>query len=98
MVSTSFRRKTVLLLLVAVLATPWASASSPSAEPGPAKVHGRTGQDLLSRTLGFLASLWSKTGCRIDPNGHCLPESAPPLSTPQADTGCQIDPDGRCRF
>ena len=38
--------------------------------------------------LDFLSSLWSETGCRLDPNGGCF--------TPQAETGCHLDPDGRC--
>lgn len=111
MASASFRHKTVLLLLVAVLAAPWASAA---AQSGPAATSAPASLDLFSTSWRFLTHLWSKEGCRIDPNGRCLPQSAQPrpvprtgchidpngtchsLSTPDTDTGCRIDPDGRC--
>ena len=48
--------------------------------------------DLLARAWSFLTGLWSKTGCNIDPNGRCLPET--PVVQP--DEGCHIDPSGRC--
>jgi hypothetical protein len=35
--------------------------------------------------LDFLSSLWSETGCRLDPNG---------CPAPRTDEGCRIDPDG----
>jgi hypothetical protein len=52
--------------------------------------------------LDFLSSLWSESGCRLDPNGGCLtpqgdegpeldPNGAP---APQMDEGCHLDPNG----
>jgi hypothetical protein len=38
--------------------------------------------------LDFLSSLWSESGCHIDPNGRCI--------APQTDEGCRIDPNGGC--
>ena len=37
--------------------------------------------------LDFLSSLWSETGCMIDPDG---------CAAPRADEGCRIDPSGGC--
>jgi hypothetical protein len=92
MASASFLRKTVLFLLLAVFASPWASAAGrPAAQPGPA-VSAPAPLDLLSSGWRFLTRLWSKEGCRIDSSGACQP-----LSTPATDTGCRIDPNGLCR-
>lgn len=85
------RRVSVLLLLITLLAAPWASAASlRSASPHPA--------DLLSRAWAFLASLWSKVGCDIDPDGRCVstPAPAPAPTSPWTKAGCDIDPNGRC--
>ncbi|HEV7507221.1 MAG TPA: hypothetical protein VGS07_20190 [Thermoanaerobaculia bacterium] len=93
MASASFRRKTVLLLLLAVLVAPWASAAGrPAGLPGPGAVSAPAPLDLFGSALRLLTRLWSKEGCRIDPSGRCAP-----LSTPTSDTGCRIDPDGLCR-
>jgi hypothetical protein len=35
----------------------------------------------------FLSTLWSETGCMIDPSG---------CPAPQTDEGCHIDPSGSC--
>jgi hypothetical protein len=51
-------------------------------------------QVLFGRAWDFLANIWRKTGCHIDPNGLCEPAPAP--VPPTGDTGCNIDPDGRC--
>ena len=55
---------------------------------------------------GFLVSIWSKTGCHIDPLGRCSQDhattgAAPPPSsggsaTANLDEGCAIDPWGAC--
>jgi hypothetical protein len=37
--------------------------------------------------LDFLTSLWSETGCMIDPSG---------CPTPRTEEGCRIDPSGAC--
>jgi hypothetical protein len=108
MPDASLRRKIfACLLLVTVLAVPWASAADRAAPAPP---------DLLHRTWSFFMSLWIDEGCHIDPNGLCgLPQILPDegcnvdpngrcgkrLAAPSAplvlpDTGCHIDPDGRC--
>lgn len=52
------------------------------------------GADFFERLWSFLASPWSESGCRIDPDGDCPPE---PLPTDDTDSGCRIDPNGGCR-
>lgn len=41
----------------------------------------------LSQVWTLLTSIWSEEGCRMDPDGKCLP-------APQTDEGCRMDPDG----
>lgn len=92
---SSLRRKTVVLLLAALLAFPWASTASPRVEsPRWAEAAASEFLDFLARGWGALTGIWDKEGCNIDPFGRCMP-SAPP-STIQTDTGCHIDPSGRC--
>jgi len=81
MPNASLRRKIfVCLLLSIVLAVPWASAAGRVA-PAP---------DLFHRAWSFFMSLWNKSGCNVDPSGHCgLPQILP-------DEGCNVDPFGRC--
>lgn len=43
----------------------------------------------LSQIWNLLTSIWSEAGCRMDPNGGCIPE-------PQTDAGCRMDPSGGC--
>jgi len=93
MLNVPFRRKIVLLVLVAVLATPWASAAISQPEnPRVQAVERAALGDLVSRLWSFLRSVGGKAGCEIDPNGRCMPTSPPP----QDKEGCHIDPDGRC--
>lgn len=42
---------------------------------------------LLDQARSFLFSVWSETGCHIDPSGKCAPST---------DEGCHIDPSGGC--
>jgi hypothetical protein len=89
MPTASFRRTLALFLLVFVVAVPWtASAAGHRAESPPL--------DFLGRLWSYFTSLWSETGCYIDPNGRCASHSATPVPTDQVDSGCYIDPDGRC--
>jgi hypothetical protein len=84
MLTASFRRKTLLLLLITALATPWAaSAAGPQAE-SPRPVHA---VEETSPIFGRIWKLLAKAGCNIDPWGRC---------TPQTKEGCHIDPWGRC--
>jgi hypothetical protein len=90
MLSASCRRTTILLLLFAILATPWPSVALPrsaSAEPVPSVGL----PSLVDGFWRFVRIVWSKTGCHLDPNGVCAPAPQP---TPKE--GCHIDPDGRC--
>lgn len=81
MPNASFRRKIVLcLLLVTVLAVPWASAAGHAAPAPPGLFH---------QILSFFTSLWGDSGCHIDPFGGCA-------TSVQPDEGCHIDPSGRC--
>ncbi|HKI03232.1 MAG TPA: hypothetical protein VKK31_14740 [Thermoanaerobaculia bacterium] len=94
MSTSSLRRKVlVLLLLASVLAAPGAFAGPRRPVKSPEPVP----RALVSRAWSFLASLWSKTGCNIDPDGRCIGDAGKlPLPQDHADTGCQIDPNGRC--
>lgn len=62
---------------------------------------------LLDPFWSFLSSVWSESGCRIDPSGGCAPttdeghhidpDGATQASQagPETDEGVSIDPDGR---
>ncbi|HWM92757.1 MAG TPA: hypothetical protein VN493_18480 [Thermoanaerobaculia bacterium] len=91
---TSFHRKVVVFLLLAILAVPWASAAGPRTDESRAEKAATLPLEPLSRLWSFLTSIWSETGCHIDPNGRCAPEPRP---TSWADEGCHIDPNGRCK-
>jgi|SRR5215203_2090458 len=98
MFTTSLRRKVVVfLLLAAVLTAPGAFAGHRLEKPRPAHNAEPAPLALVSHAWSFLTSLWSKSGCQIDPNGRCLTGPAPlPLPTNQSDAGCNIDPNGGC--
>jgi hypothetical protein len=92
MLTTSFRRKTLLVLLVTALVTPVLSAAAPQPESPRSVQFAESGPlDILGRVWSFLRKVGSKEGCNIDPNG-C--SSLKPQ--PQTKEGCNIDPDGRC--
>jgi hypothetical protein len=89
---SSFRRTTLVLLLLTLLTTPLASAAVRQAQPRaatPAPV------ELLSRAWSLLASLWGEEGCHIDPDGRCVTNPVQ-VAPPQVHEGCHIDPNGRC--
>ena len=91
----SFRRLSVLFLLVLVLTVPRAMAAGQSRDVRQPEVASQAAPaDLLDRLWSFLANAWRKSGCYIDPSGRCAPQTAAP--TGQRDEGCYIDPDGRC--
>ncbi len=92
--TSSFRRTTLVLLLAAFLTTPWASAAGLRTDGGQPAVSEAASWDLFDRVWGFLESIWSKTGCHLDPNGVC---EADPAQSPQAKEGCHIDPFGGCK-
>ena len=92
MLTASIRRKTVLLLLFAVLVTPW----DVRAEPNPKNPRSGRIVDLVDsysfdRLWSLLLGAWAKEGCNIDPNGRCVTQGP----AQQTKEGCGIDPDGR---
>jgi hypothetical protein len=89
MSNVSIRRKIfVLIILVALATTPWASARGP--QPGkPRAAQAVEDVPLLGNFWSFLRSFWEKEGCHIDPWGVCMDEPAPEI-------GCNIDPNGHC--
>ena len=95
MSTSSMRRKVLVLFLSAVLAAPGAFAGHRPQKPRAVNRAEPVSLALVSRAWTLLTSLWSKTGCQIDPSGSCVSDLQP-LPTDQADTGCQIDPFGRC--
>ena len=96
MSTSSMRRKVlVLLLLSAVLAAPGAFAGHRPQKPRAVNRAEPAPLALVSRAWTLLTSLWSKTGCQIDPSGRCASDPVQqPL--PTADIGCNIDPNGGC--
>jgi hypothetical protein len=93
MSSPSFRRVAAVLVLGLTLLSPWASASGPRARAahrsGTSAV--QVEQGVWGKVWGILASVWSKYGGSLDPDGLLAVSTA---ST--ADAGCSADPDGRC--
>jgi hypothetical protein len=92
MLTVSLRRKTLLLLLVALLITPWASAASLQ-HASPRVEQAVESVPLVGHFWHLLQSVWGKAGCRIDPDGRCAdsPTDKRPL---QPKAGCRIDPNG----
>jgi hypothetical protein len=92
MFTVSMRRKTLLLVLVMILVTPWASAAGQQVEsPRSIQAVERAELDFFSRLWNFLRT-GNKAGCNIDPSGRCTPQNPPP----QTKAGCHIDPSGHC--
>jgi hypothetical protein len=91
------RRKTVLVVLVVLLlTTPWASAAPRQGRGGPVTAFGILVPDVLSQAWSFLTGGWRKSGCQIDPDGRCVTSATP---TSSVDAGCNIDPNGsQCRL
>jgi hypothetical protein len=102
MSSLSLHRKTLLFLLCAILAAPWATAAPQRSHPPQAiQAIAPAPLDLLGRSWSFLKSLWSEEGCMIDPDGRCGTRKAQApqpsfLKNLRSEEGCRIDPDGRC--
>jgi len=93
--TASLRRKTVVLLLIAVFAVPLASAAGPRSESsGPATAVALSPMEMLGHLWSFLRGAWSKTGCHLDPNGQCTTGTSQP--TVQTKEGCHLDPSGQC--
>ena len=88
----NFRRGTAVLVLSVVLGTPLVSWAAPRPTDRPAGLL-EAGLAPFARLLSFLARVWEKNGCRVDPNGRCLDGLQAPAP---ADNGCSVDPNGRC--
>jgi len=91
----TFRLRFTALVLAAALAVPCAAAASPQSGRQPA------GSGLLGQIWLVLTSFWGTgvtpdDGCRMDPNGGCLPRSAAPAPVITRDDGCHWDPSGGC--
>jgi hypothetical protein len=87
------RRLIVVLALSAFLGSPATSLAGPRSSAAAAR-HARAQaapQGLLSRAWNSLVRIWEKEGCRIDPNGQCVP-----IPQASADNGCGLDPYGQC--
>jgi hypothetical protein len=104
-------RRIVLLAVLVLLIAPWASAAPRPGSTPPASASVGIGiPDVLSLAWGFITGGWTKESCNIDPNGRCVPNSAPTSSPVGASgghrrdrrpalptkLGCQIDPVGHC--
>jgi hypothetical protein len=91
MLSASIGRKILLLLvLIALITTPRASAAGPRPE-SPRSAQAVEDVPFLGNFWIFLRSVWGKEGCNIDPWGRCVKE---PTQNPKI--GCHIDPWGHC--
>jgi hypothetical protein len=86
-------RLALAFLLTAVLASMPALAASPLPGPVPGlrAAEASAATHAVARLWSFLASLWSKNGCHVDPDGHCLPSTGP-----TGENGCEVDPNGLC--
>lgn len=93
--SRSLPRQVVLLLLAAILATPWGLAAAPRREAPHRASWVSTPAPLppLARLWSFLTSAWGNEGCDIDPSGRCVASPNGGLAAP-ADEGCRLDPIG----
>ncbi|MBW8879742.1 MAG: hypothetical protein JF614_32825 [Acidobacteria bacterium] len=92
MFNVSIHSKAVLLVVLAVLVTPWASAAGQQSErPRSVRAVEPAALELFSPLWSFLRRVGSKAGCHIDPSGRCV--KVPAQNT---EIGCNIDPSGRC--
>lgn len=85
----AFLPKAALLVLILLLATPVVQAAEPGARKGPASGV----VNLFAQAWDLLSRVWANNGCRLDPDGRCIPEQK---ATAEADNGCRLDPSGGC--
>ena len=98
MSSLSFRRAAAALILGWTLLSPWASASelrSRAAHHASPTVTQEV-RGVFGQVWGVFASLWSKAGVSIDPNGLLTSQPATSSSAGFCDAGGSLDPNGRC--
>jgi hypothetical protein len=87
------RHLIVVLALSAFLGSPAISLAGPRHTEATAR-HAQAqaaAQSPLSRLRTAVIRIWEKTGCAIEPYGHCLP-----ATTPGSVDGCSVGPDGQC--
>jgi len=76
MIRFNFSKLVAVVALIAVLGMPLASTAAPRTTPGPFAT-----PSAVPTALAWLQSLftraWTKNGCRIDPNGVCVPIPLP---------------------
>jgi hypothetical protein len=89
MVRSYLPKAAVLLVLILLLAAPVAQAL----EPGARRSAVPSLPGVFAQAWDFFKQVWENNGCRIDPDGRCVPE---PSATAEADNGCRIDPSGGC--
>ncbi|HSK79788.1 MAG TPA: hypothetical protein VLQ45_25260 [Thermoanaerobaculia bacterium] len=65
-------------------------AAAPAAQARP--IH--SDSNVLTRIWSLVTGLWSKNGCRIDPDGYCIPGTGEGDIT--IENGCVIEPNGQC--
>ncbi len=98
MSSLSFRRAAAALVLGWTLLSPWASASElrsrAAHRTGPTVTQEVRG--VFGQIWGVFASLWSKAGVSIDPDGLLWSQPATSSSAGFCDNGASADPNGRC--
>lgn len=80
-------RSLLILVFAAFLATSPAAQARPVHDDAPAS-------SVFERIWSLVSGLWSKNGCRLDPNGYCVSGLGEGGST--TENGCQIDPSGQC--
>jgi hypothetical protein len=90
MVRSFLPKAALLLVFILLLATPVAQAAEPGAHKSPAV---GIVPDVFAQAWNFLTRVWANNGCRLDPDGRCLPEQS---ATAEADNGCRLDPNGGC--
>lgn len=69
-------------------------AASPAAQARPLHHNDAPASSMLQRIWSLVSGLWSKNGCRLDPNGYCVTGLGEGGST--TENGCVIEPNGQC--
>jgi hypothetical protein len=79
--------------LVLVLSASAGAEPRRSAEPPREMAASAEAETLVSRLWQWLAAIWTKEGCGIDPGGRCGVSPSTP-APPNQEAGCVIDPGG----
>jgi hypothetical protein len=104
MMTPSSRKAFVVLVAFFLVTTAVSAEPRPGAGLRPARTVAFSPMESFSGFWRVLVGLWTKNGCQMDPDGHCLP-ATPTKNGCSADpngiclptkNGCQVDPNGRC--